>query len=68
MRLRLALALLAVAIVVSAAWYGNKRIEEGGYLRDREGIANLEAMARLAEESRDWSGAEAVYAELNDLI
>jgi hypothetical protein len=68
MRLRLALALLSVAIVVSAAWYGNKRIEEGGYLRDREGIANLEAMARLAEESRDWSGAEAVYAELNDLI
>ncbi len=68
MRLRLALALLAVAVLVSAAWYGNKRIEEGGYLRDREGIANLEAMARLAEESRDWSGAEAVYAELNDLI
>ncbi|MDG2487309.1 MAG: right-handed parallel beta-helix repeat-containing protein [Roseibacillus sp.] len=68
MRLRLALALLAVAIVVSAAWYGNRRIEEGGYLRDREGIANLEAMARLAEESRDWSGAEAVYAELDDLI
>ena len=68
MRLRLALALLAVAVLVSAAWYGNKRIEEGGYLRDREGIANLEVMARLAEESRDWSGAEAVYAELNDLI
>ena len=68
MRLRLVLALLVVAILVSAAWYGNRRIEEGGYLRDREGIAKLEAMARLAVESRDWSGAEEVYAELNKLI
>ena len=68
MGLRLGLALLIAGILVAAAWYGNRTIEEGGYLRDREGIARLEAMARLAEESRDWSGAEEVYAELNKLI
>ncbi len=68
MWLRLGLALLVAGILVSAAYYGNWTIEEGGYLRDREGIARLEAMARLAEESRDWSGAEEVYAELNKLI
>ena len=68
MGLRLGLALLIAGILVAAAWYGNRTIEEGGYLRDREGIARLEAMARLAEESRDWSGAEEGYAELNKLI
>lgn len=68
MRLRLALSLLAVVVVVAAAWYGNKRIEEGGYLRDREAVAGLEAMARLALESRDWSSAEATYAELAALM
>ena len=48
MGLRLGLALLIAGILVAAAWYGNRTIEEGGYLRDREGIARLEAMARLA--------------------